>query len=111
MRIVVVILVPMVTHKDMNMSQHTPAPWITNKRTEIVTANDYYLLAACISDDGTSVANAAHIVKCVNMHYELVNSGAAFLQWLRDFMGNEAMSEINSIALNAFEAALAKVQS
>ena len=116
MRIIVIIVAPMVTHKDMNMSQHTQTPWRLHdmESATIVDCFNHSTIADCNGSHRSgdfNVANAMYIIKCVNMHDELVHSGAAFLQWFRDFMGNEAMSEINSIALNAFESALAKVQS
>lgn len=53
---------------------HTPTPFIA-KNTFIVSGDD--IIASCITatiDAEKGKANATHIVKCVNMHDELVEA-------------------------------------
>ena len=69
--------------------KHTPAPWHIHKRDgfQVVTPlpqierNQGYV----DSIDCNSVANAAHLVKCVNLHDELVEA----LQSVDDLWGGD----------------------
>ncbi|MCJ9700196.1 hypothetical protein [Bradyrhizobium sp. SHOUNA76] len=62
---------------------HTPTTWKENGNAQIVTNSpSEFEVADCITDDrinasGEQQANAAHIVKCVNAHDELVAANMA----------------------------------
>ena len=64
---------------------HTPTPW--NARGLAICKGNS-LIAVMGQDDGikfsekTSLANASHIVKCVNLHDELVKALELALQYL-----------------------------
>lgn len=53
--------------------KHTPTPWKTHSDTLICTINGE-IAEASVKDFSSEAAeaNAAHIVKCVNLHEELV---------------------------------------
>jgi hypothetical protein len=50
---------------------HTPTPWRT-AGSVIMAGDNGYAIADIDGDNGESVIDAAHIVKCVNAHDELV---------------------------------------
>lgn len=72
----------------MTDTKHTPTPWVSVHRgtkKDIAKGNDYFRVGseADVSDPDMSCthvfgtrkeANAAHIVKCVNLHDELVEA-------------------------------------
>lgn len=62
------------------MGKHTPTPWevrmVTGFHTSIYGEKNKWILNAALQGmkRDESEANAAHIVKCVNMHDELVKA-------------------------------------
>ena len=69
----------------MSEIKHTPTPWVAID--EYIYSQDRFEIGTTTTsgfDYGTDDANAAHIVKCVNMHDELV----------------EALKEINDLNEN-----------
>lgn len=59
-------------------TQHTPTPWIVTKGNLldnfISEKNGSQTIAETRNLQGNAKANAAHIVKCVNLHDELVEA-------------------------------------
>lgn len=71
----------------MNNEKHTPTPWEvgTDEDGNVAVIKGCSFLTYVFPTDlgfeeGTPEANAAHIVKCVNMYDELVE----VLQWISD---------------------------
>ena len=90
---------------------HTPAPWeIAPAMPRCIMPKDkrHRKVADCTSDRST--ADAAHIVRCVNVHYELVAALEVIALNSADILAggpNNAAAEHLRIA----SCALAKVQS
>lgn len=65
-----------------NETKHTPTPWV-HKDGEVYEENDFKIFDAYNSDFlyEEDKANAAHIVKCVNMHDELVEVLSKFMDF------------------------------
>lgn len=88
-----------------NETKHTPTPWV-HKDGEVYEENDFKIFDAYNSDFlyEEDKANAAHIVKCVNMHDELVEA-------LRDLLTFVVTVEYEESPIVAFaEAVLAKAR-
>lgn len=88
--------------------EYTPTPWTLSFRDTTVTHGDTivaFVLTAHdmgkVRDDAASVANAAHIVRCVNAHDALVAALREALPFLCSHHGD------NSDALEHVTAALA----
>lgn len=63
----------------MSEVKHTPTPWIYDGYEVYSDDCEYHPVANSTPnhtcrDDEEGIANAAHIVKCVNMHDELVEA-------------------------------------
>lgn len=60
------------------MSKHTPAPWRVEKfymkDPIVITSHNGDICLSSQSDDMDDVANAEHIVRCVNSHDALVEA-------------------------------------
>jgi len=83
----------------LTQSTHTPTPWSLGMRTATygkIMSDDTE--RPCIAHvmqmagpdgkpDAESLANAAHIVRCVNHHDELVNALRGMLNWARRVKG------------------------
>lgn len=73
----------------MTDTKHTPTPW-KSANSFIISGDD--IVASCITstvDSEQGRANAAHIVKCVNMHDEL----ASYLMICLDIFESEGTKE------------------
>lgn len=106
------------------MKQHTPGPWRTaawssHGTTSILSGgpglrNTIYV-AECSTSLGSELdeANAAHIVKCVNAHDELVAALRGmerfFGQW-PEFVPSPEATQAASEAVRAMNAALSKMK-
>lgn len=90
------------------MSAHTPTPWRVDG-ADIVSPSECAVVATVQwcgeGRDGESEANAAHIVRCVNAHDELV--AACQLAFKRGEGNNDEEHDHELYA--ALKAALAKV--
>lgn len=69
----------------MTDTKHTPTPWKVNGYKSIRGSNKEYIASANWRNGS---ANADHIVKCVNMHDELVSICAKFKDRLINFGGD-----------------------
>lgn len=61
--------------------EHTPTPWfideyksVVDEKGQTISANGFSLVMSYGDNQKFARANAAHIVKCVNMHDELVEA-------------------------------------
>jgi hypothetical protein len=92
------------------MSTHTPTPWTTHRHAEgvdLIGPDLGFTIGEIFADPAANAeANAAHIVKCVNAHDELV----AALMALRNCKLYPASAD-HDAANRMMHAALAKVQS
>lgn len=96
------------------MSKHTPTPWESQNNVIFGDVDNPehdgdspYIgkLEGQLEDDNK--ANAAHIVKCVNVHDELLEA----LKGLLDELSSEEMDRLeNSAILRAVYAAIAKAE-
>jgi hypothetical protein len=73
--------------KNTDQTQHTPTPWRHERQysyINIFDANGLFVAStgAYYTDKEDSLDNAAHIVKCVNMHDELIIELSEFLECL-----------------------------
>jgi hypothetical protein len=89
--------------------QHTPTPWKVYCGDIILSKDDCTI--AHVRTGGTMAvedwqtkkqANAAHIVKCVNLHEELVNTLEYTLKFLQknDVQGSESVYSYIQVALD-----------
>lgn len=83
-----------------NETKHTPTPWKQDGLEVWATKPVRFNLVSsgtpriCLVDNHHSesrfeIANAAHIVKCVNLHDELVEVLLRMKQWCEDEVGAE----------------------
>jgi hypothetical protein len=63
------------------MTEHTPTPWMVEAtaRAFYIAAGESELVGSTTIDD-TGKANAEHIVRCVNLHDELVAALTGILE-------------------------------
>lgn len=87
------------------MTSFTPGPWIVGKKytMDVYAGHPQKRVAACFDD---AADNAAHIVRCVNSHAELL----AALQEMMEYAGI-IEERCDSIATNKARAAIAKATS
>ena len=74
--------------------EHTPTPWVA--RDEYIYDKDRNEIATTTTSGfhySTDEANAAHIVKCVNMHDELVEALRLLLSSSSDYQTGVAEAE------------------
>jgi hypothetical protein len=91
-------------------TKHTPAPWYTDNAC-ICASNGRALIAiediACEDEDEN---NAAHIVRCVNAHDELVAALRDCVLQIEYFQGKWKETGSGVATLAQARAAIAKVQ-
>lgn len=87
-------------------SKPTPRPWVRSKSGTCVELpnGSQFRLVKC-ADDQNPCADAAHIVKCVNMHEELVEAleraRIFFTATPKELMPNGLMDDIESALAKA----------
>lgn len=71
--------------------EHTPTPWKVYLYGGVQIGQEDTGEAVCSmwGDKQEGEANASHIVKCVNMHDELVEALVRMKQWCEDEVGAE----------------------
>ncbi len=91
------------------MSEHTPTPWAASDVRVDATARKAHEGPTCIA---SSVANAAHIVKCVNLHDELVAAMEGLLASIdtaADYLTDLCYSNVCSAEVKQARALLEKI--
>jgi hypothetical protein len=64
----------------MSEYEHSPTPWKLSARTHIESADEW-----CVTDlhgENLAPVNAEHIVRCVNVHDDLVDALEENLHWI-----------------------------
>ncbi len=91
----------------MSTTNHTPTPWYV-ETTAVYDAKNLLVTDTCFTGGrpGPNRANAAHIVKCVNAHDELVAALRSVIT-----AADEVGPKTWSMAVAEVRAALSKVQS
>lgn len=95
----------------------TPTPWKVIGLRHIHVADESIVAPIAICEDvtarmksGECYANAAHIVKCVNLHDELVDAVEYYCSVMREAWGNEAFEKSNDHVISKMRNALAKAK-
>lgn len=96
-----------------NETKHTPGPWaldeyksVVDEKGQTVLANGFSMVMSYGEDQKVAKANAAHIVKCVNMHDELVEA----LKLADGFLANKGYPADDPLVRGAINSALAKAR-
>lgn len=69
-------------------NKHTPAPWTQNGKFIGTSDSNDDILNGCHPDVEQAIANAAHIVHCVNSHDKLIAALQLALKYIGDPRSN-----------------------
>lgn len=91
----------------MTDTTHTPTPWnvdeyksIVDSEGNTISANGFAMVMSYGEEQKKAQANAAHIVKCVNMHDELVKALKNAREELEEYESSLNHENYNNPSLN-----------